>query len=813
MGNEPSIWSILRYSSTFPREEAALTIFFGYAAERRSATETIRTAAIRIGEESGVTPVLWEDMLVDGTVVISEVLRAIDDAEMCIFDLTDQTENVLFEAGYAVARAKPVWLTFDSTVSKAKASWKELALLNVIGYTAYRNSNDLAEQFANVNPLATLAPIYDALIEPSLDEGIVRDSLLYCLTFEPFEASNRLSLFLNSRRDRGLNMKVSDPRESTLDPLTWFAPNILKSAGVLVHFAGPHRNRASLHNRRHAFVAGMAYGFDVPILMLAEGEYTAPFDYQSLLYKYETAEECVAIARNWLDSLAYEEINWSSPRGSHRSSLSGIRFGEHVAENELLDLPDYFVETAAFESVVSARDTLFVGHRGTGKTANATQAFNQVSANKTNLAVLIKPPGFEFAGLFAVIAKLPEAQKDYFLDSLWRFVIQTEIAASVLARIESKSVYVPHEDAEEQFLSYTKSVSFDLRSDMSIRVEQALNHLVATLNPIQDTAEATRNLINEAFHANTLAELRGHLGPLLKDKKRVAVFVDNLDKGWEKGADFRLVARLIIGLLTARGQLVRDFEKQDFWRDRIKLSLAIFLRSDIFDYLQKEAREPDKLPIATITWRDPETLLGVIENRFTAGDTKDRALRLLWENYFCQEVEGVPTRAYITSVVLPRPRDIVYFCNEAVGRAIDRHHSRVEPADFLSAEETYSQYAYEALLVENGITIPEMEDALLGFLDSPEIITREEIFASFNTAGLSSETHEYVLKKLVSVSFLGLEIRHGVFTYPDVGSSMKKAYAQAAKIFASPEQQRFRINRAFHAFLGITRNGNIDRPT
>lgn len=74
-----------------------MTIFFGYAAERPSATETIRTAAGRIGRESGSTAVLWENMLVDGTVVISEVLRAIDEAEMCIFDLTDQSENVLFE--------------------------------------------------------------------------------------------------------------------------------------------------------------------------------------------------------------------------------------------------------------------------------------------------------------------------------------------------------------------------------------------------------------------------------------------------------------------------------------------------------------------------------------------------------------------------------------------------------------------------------------------------------------------------------------------------------------------------------------------
>ena len=43
-------------------------------------------------------------MLVDGRVIIGQVLEQIDAAEMCIFDLTKQSENVLFEIGYAIAK-------------------------------------------------------------------------------------------------------------------------------------------------------------------------------------------------------------------------------------------------------------------------------------------------------------------------------------------------------------------------------------------------------------------------------------------------------------------------------------------------------------------------------------------------------------------------------------------------------------------------------------------------------------------------------------------------------------------------------------
>jgi hypothetical protein len=779
------------------------SIFFAYAASSRSHVETIRYAAKKIEERSKASTVLWQDMVVDGQLVIDRVFAAISEADMCIFDLTDQSENVLFEAGYAVAHGKPVWLTLDVTRGATKTAWKELALLNPLGYTAYHNSSEFAEIFCAQNPLETLPPAYDQLIEPLLPEDPHRDSILYCATFEPFEASNRLSTFLSGQLQRGLRMRISDPTESALDPITWLAPAVMESAGVLVHLAGRQRNRSSLHNRRHAFVAGMARGFEVPLLMLAEENYLTPFDYQTLLRKHETAEECVRIAKEWIEGISAEKIGWKAPRSSLRSALSSLRFGQHVAENELLELGDYFVETAAFGDVIAARDTIFVGQRGTGKTANATQAFERIAANKTNMAVLIKPPGFEFPALFAVIKRLPEFQHDYFFDALWRFVIQTEIAASVLTRIEERMAGIPLQPAEKEFVAYADAVPFDVRADMSVRLEQALDSLIDSIGSTEASANKSRNLINEAFHAEALVKLRHRLGPVLKDRRRVAIFVDNLDKGWQRGADFKLVARLILGLLTARGGLVRDFEKQDYWRDRIRLTVSIFLRSDIYEYLRREAREPDKLPITTIEWRDPKTLLAVLENRFLESAIHANNASELWTKYFCDHVGTESTKDFIASVVLSRPRDIVYFCNTAVGRAVDRRNDRVQAEDFRAAEEIYSQYAYEGLLVENGVTIPEMEDALFGFLGSSETLTGAEIFAALKGVGLDTKRQADLFTKLISVSFLGIEVKQEEFIFPQVGVGLTRAWKLAAILQPEEAKQRFKIHRAFHSFLGV----------
>lgn len=250
------------------REKTVPQVFFGYPADARTQGETLRlTAAALRGQFEGVEGVTWEDLQVGGRLVIQRVLDAIDAAEMCVFDVTYPNENVLFEVGFAIARGKRVWLTLDSTTATASSAWKDLGILKPIGYIAYRNSADLLAKFVSDDPLSALQPVYDDLIEPVLPElSEPRQALLYCPTFAQFEAANRLSKLVDDNRARGLNVFVSDPQESGLNPITWYAPTILKSAGVLIHFAGKARMRASTHNRRHALVAGLAVGFETPVL-------------------------------------------------------------------------------------------------------------------------------------------------------------------------------------------------------------------------------------------------------------------------------------------------------------------------------------------------------------------------------------------------------------------------------------------------------------------------------------------------------------------------------------------------------------------
>jgi hypothetical protein len=577
---------------------------------------------------------------------------------------------------------------------------------------------------------------------------------------------------------------------------------LAQSTGVLINLAGEDRVNSRVHNLRNAVVAGMSVALEIELLILAEEDYSPPFDYADLLSVYETSAACLNAANPWLDGLRPDSVRIGR-RQSAKSPLAGLRFGEHVAENERSDLAEYFISTAAYEEVVAARDSLFVGHRGTGKTANALQAFEQVSSTKENLAVLIKPAGFEFTALLATVDRLPEFTHDYLFDTLWRFLIHTELASAVVGRLDRRPAYLPESEEEIGFREFVESLPFDIRADLSVRLDQVLSHLMMIGSPQDLSVETGRVVINEAFHIEALARLRHNLGLVLKDHKRVAVFIDNLDKGWERRARIEVLARLILGLLSARGRVLVDFAKQDWWREEVRLTVAIFLRSDIYSYVTAEAREPDKLNVSSIRWNDPEVLLRVIEERVESAWHFPGEPPATWGRIFQETVAGEDTRTYIMRSILPRPRDLVYLANAALAKAVDRRHDQVTAQDLVDAVQIYSQYAYEALLVENGITIPEMQDVLYTFLGSSSVISGGEIWSRLEAAGIGRERHEAIVARLVEMSFLGLETAPDVFEYPEVGSEGSRAAALAARHQPNPVLRRFRVHRAFQAFLVI----------
>ena len=156
------------------------------------------------------------------------------------------------------------------------------------------------------------------------------------------------------------------------------------------------------------------------------------------------------------------------------------------------------------------------------------------------------------------------------------------------------------------------------------------------------------------------------------------------------------------------------------------------------------------------------------------------------------------------SRILPRPRDLVFFCNAAIAKAVGRGHSRVEEEDVLAAEEDYSLFAFEAIQVEDGTVETPIEDILYAFAGCPSVLTESDLNEILTYAEIPEDHFDHATKRLIELSFLGLEIHDDEFEYAERVTDPRKVETLAARMADSRQDEpRFEIHPAFRAFLEV----------
>lgn len=144
---------------------------------------------------------------------------------------------------------------------------------------------------------------------------------------------------------------------------------------------------------------------------------------------------------------------------------------------------------------------------------------------------------------------------------------------------------------------------------------------------------------------------------------------------------------------------------------------------------------------------------------------------------------------------------------EAVSTAVNRNHSRVEEEDLLDAEKQYSHYAFDSILVENGITVPQLESLLYEFAGKRIFVVEDEVEQCIKSAGLPLELKESLIDHLIRLTFLGIEVDENKFVFTEDPKELKRNQILAAKLARQlKRKRRFKIHCAFHSFLDINRS-------
>jgi hypothetical protein len=781
--------------------------FVAYPASPVDRAESIEKAIEELSAGGVVDVVGWKSLAVAGRLVINVICDEIKKSQVFIADVTALNPNVLFELGYAMAHRKRVWLLLNPHIERAKVDFDRLQLLTTIGYAPFSHSHEIVTQFYRDEPYSSLnQSIYDELLVaagPPSKKG----ALLYLRCDVDTEASLRLARLVASGPIRSV---IDDPQEVRRQPIAWYVQQVTSAFGVVCHFLSTEYKDWELHNAKHALVAGLAHGLAKPLLMLAHEPYASPLDYRDLLRKHRTASAAESIFANW--SLPYVEQYETriAHAGAYREEkqaqreLRDITIGEPVAEFESDSLLDYYLPTATHTEVLHSKYSVVVGRKGTGKTATLYALTEELKADPRNHVCVIKPVGYELEGLLALLRQeLSRAEQGYLVESFWKFLLYTELAKSVYEQLLGKPEYYVQAVAESALCEFIQQYQSLITPEFSIRLEMAVA-LIREL-PSASSAEGRRLRLSELLHNEMLARLRLLLGEVLESKAKVAVLVDNLDKAWNPNGDLALLSDLLFGLLSVSRRVSEEFAHDASRRAPVNLFFALFLRSDIYAAMLQFAKERDKLPARLITWNDSLLLRRIIEERIIKSGIGIEYPDEVWERYFAPTIGGIPTWEYIADRILPRPRDLIFLIKSALRFAVNRGRSRVEEKDFIDGAKQYSRFALDSLIVEAGVRIAEVENLLLQFVRSSEIITEQDVAARLAGAKVSTAELETTINWFGELTFIGLEVAPNRFEFLYDEQDAKKFVAMAHKtaIETTNGIRRFRIHPAFHAFLGI----------
>ncbi|ALC87378.1 hypothetical protein AM499_17330 [Bacillus sp. FJAT-22090] len=781
---------------------AVVKAFYAYPGLKTDLTEDIHDAVRLINESKIISITTWEDLSIGGRYIIDGILDAIDRCDLFICDLTYLNFNVLYELGYAISKEKKIWITLNKSHAKARANYKAFSLITTIGYAGYENSRELVEKFYSELPHETSQNIIQYSQE-SLNKHLV-----YLACENSTSASNILKITLGKSE---IPIKIDDPYEGS-QPLSWYLNVLQDSFGIVIHF---HTSESQVENPiptgRKALIAGIAKGLGLKTLLLAHSPFEKPLDYHDSLIVHVSASQCEKAIKEWLEPIIEE---YKVSVDDHKEYITGQKalgkisnliMGDYVAENENHDLVHYFLETAEYKEALIAQQVLFVGRKGTGKTANLLKIKNELTIDKRNFIISIQPQGHEFEGVLNILNNLKnESEQAHLIESVWKHLIYTEIAKQYYEYLDSLPLHYQKNKDEQEFIDFVKQNERLINADFTLRLENIVSNLTSSLKK-SDSTEQQRYKVSEYLHDNIIKHLRNYLGKVLEKREKVTILIDNLDKSWNDKADLKKLSELLFGLLNVVHKISDEFQKNSYKYQKVNISLIVFLRSDIFSRITSYASEIDKVPIKHLSWSDYSLLFRVIENRIKYSNNGITSPDVLWNQYFCQEVNGIPLKKYIENLILPRPRDIIFLFKMALQEAVNRGHVKVEEEDFKSAEFAYSDYAIKSLFPENGGRIEDIEIIFYAFAGEKSILTQEEIENCIKK--YSKQNINEVLNILCEMTFIGQEIAEDEYEYYSEKRSRKITDILAEKLAVrNSRSKRYKINPAFHAHLGIENN-------
>ncbi len=686
------------------------SIFFAYESGHSESRDSIATAVAAFNQhQSKYHTFTWESLVVSGSILNASVLKAIDECAVFACDLTYLNHNVLFEFGYAVGQKKELLVLLNPEIKGAKEDYEQSRMMRNIGYHAYRNGNEVlgALQRHRFEQDTSIA----AIIEARLDQLDSADVLLLESPVQT-QASLDLRTYFGSVDGKVI---INDTIEVEYQTLSWYISSLVQARSVIIHLLGHETKNRDLRNGEYSFFAGVAAGLGKKVALVAPQPFRAPIDYSDILIQYESSHDCVAKVSGWYQRQRSASrgdkisVTTQEPQQIRREGLLTLGVGYETAEDEEVDLLEYFIEVETYKTATRRDTSIITGRKGSGKTAIFIKIKDDYAAiGGSCYTVVLRPESDELledVQLSRLYESVPSRQS--FLTSVWRYVILSRLAEEVSRRIQGLPGFAADSVTVEarlvQFVSthlpdlrgghfaFIARLYRELDKEKGFGNQRALERLYSQyLGPLQ-------RALREYFAAHSFSE--------------IAVLADNLDKTWDAEHGLDLQADMILALLSFNDRIAAELGN-----DSLKPHTVVFLRNDIFEYVLDRAREPDKLVAKRreVDWHNfPERLKELIEARFRYSLNRDKEASVVdvWQDYFKLGTRSHPFDA-LAKILVPRPRDFIFFISKMLESGVNRNSASLEQRDFDYALDAYSNYLYRNMIAETRARFPSIVEIL-----------------------------------------------------------------------------------------------------
>jgi hypothetical protein len=782
-------------------------IFFAYQSGPSDNVDAITSAINEFNKQNSnqYFAESWESLKINGAIINKKVLKAIDDSEVFACDLTYMNHNVLFELGYAIGRKKKLFLLLNENIKGAKENYVNSKILKNIGYTSFKNSKEILKGLREKHDFETI--IIEELVNiDKIDKDCSDIFYIHSSLMNQAEIQIQENL-----KESIYDVIRDDSTEIEYQTLTWYIQSLIKCKSVIIHFMGKDKNGDFVENAQHSVYAGLGCGLSKHVLLIAPFPFNAPIDYTDILIEYKASMECVQKVSEWISThlqAAQKKTTFAKQKEEHDLNLLRLGLGCEIAEEEKADLEHYFIETNSYKIAFEKKKAIFVGRKGTGKSALYIKLENDLKTDNTNYIIALKPESSELLENVEMSRLYnSEASKKSFFLNVWKFVLFSKLITTISNRIKNKKV-IYYTQSEEKILKFAAKYDTYINFNFFGFVKE-INKKATSSSLVEDPE--VLNTLNIEF----LGPLFEILKDYFKNEKyfKIIIIADNLDKTWDSKNDLSLQAEMILTLLEYSDNLEKEFINRT--GNKVDVKTYIFLRNDIFDFIKKQAREPDKLTINSyeINWENfPSLLKQLIEARFRyiLEMNEKQNIEFVWKDYF--EIDKKKSSFdMIKDACVLRPRDIIYFVSKLFESAINNGNSKVQYRDFEYAVNAYTSFLHMNLIAETSAEFPNIGEILSklqqDFSQAIDYIKFKSIISNIEH---DSEKADKIIDTLFTKGYLvGIDVkgkemfsdakklhdRNLTKQYPIVGWFLERIFRKRFYIVAHPKYQTINRNK------------------